>query len=273
MAAEAQGCNLIQLSPFEIHFSQTRIRSEFQDGRPLQGALDEIEAETQQGDQGEEDFVLLKPPFPRIEVTRWRCKLREKDGAPRLDPDSGLELYSQEEQWFSFDNRRLCCLQRAAASHWPQKVRCEVVEIPPTLARTRELRKFDTRTGGLSVLVGRREEENLDSWCWRTAVGLPKEEQPETGVVMPGLRSRGSRTSDGSGGRGPARRPRNRQSYEDDNEEVEEVQSHYSMRDILSSALLFAIIYLALRMLFIVFRKHRQSPTAVGNDDGNASSL
>ncbi|OLP95618.1 hypothetical protein AK812_SmicGene22231 [Symbiodinium microadriaticum] len=176
-AMEAKGLETLTLSPFEIHFSQTRIRSEFQDGRPLQLALDEIQV--MPNGQGE-DFLLV-PPFPRIEVTRWRCKLRDSTGAAKLS-EGGQELYSQEERWFSFDNRRLCCLQRAAAQHWPKKVCCEVVEIPQTLARTRELRKFDTRNTGLSVLVGRRDDPNPEKWCWRTEVGLPTESEQEIGA-------------------------------------------------------------------------------------------
>eukprot|EP00413_Alexandrium_margalefii_P045665 CAMPEP_0204596598 /NCGR_PEP_ID=MMETSP0661-20131031/53331_1 /ASSEMBLY_ACC=CAM_ASM_000606 /TAXON_ID=109239 /ORGANISM="Alexandrium margalefi, Strain AMGDE01CS-322" /LENGTH=296 /DNA_ID=CAMNT_0051607217 /DNA_START=105 /DNA_END=991 /DNA_ORIENTATION=+ len=270
--AVPEGCRLILLSPLEIHFSQTRIRSEFQDGHTLQETTAQIEScsasrslaaakeaenlgkkeekadnATKEGEElpradkkeeeaggagkkeekaesagnedaaesvvgkqeettnnkGDEEFTLLKTPFPRIEVTRWRCKLREADGVPRLDPATGLELYSEEECWFTFDNRRLCCLQRAAAARWPQEVRCEVVEVPPALARTRELRKFDTRTFGCNVLVGRRDDPSPEAWSWRASVGLPEEAQPEGGIA----RQRSLRWRSGRGGaRGPGDR-------------------------------------------------------------------
>lgn len=249
-AMEAKGLETLTLSPFEIHFSQTRIRSEFQDGRPLQLALDEIQV--MPNGQGE-DFLLV-PPFPRIEVTRWRCKLRDSTGAAKLS-EGGQELYSQEERWFSFDNRRLCCLQRAAAQHWPKKVCCEVVEIPQTLARTRELRKFDTRNTGLSVLVGRRDDPNPEKWCWRTEVGLPTESEQEIGVVLPGLRHRGGRPQESEQGHLPFKRNGRRRSKQ----EEETAGSSFGA---LRGLLLFMIIYLLMRIAVVLWqKKHKMVPS------------
>lgn len=246
MTEQASGLNVLTLSPLEIHFSQTRIRYEFQDGRSLQTALEGVEEKDIHFDG--EEAVLLLPPFPRIEVTRWRCKLRDEDGAAKVD-ENGLELYSQEERWFSFDNRRLWCLQRAAARRWPKKVYCEVFEISPTLAKTRELRKFDTRTCGRSVLIGRREEENLEKWCWRTEVGLAVD-SPEAGVALPALRHRRPDTER----RGSESRKRNqpRRPSKDDNEEPERQPAN----EILQGFLVFMIIYLSLRVCVILFRKY-----------------
>ncbi|CAJ1407054.1 unnamed protein product [Effrenium voratum] len=247
MAEEVNGLRIITLSPFEIHFSQTRIRFEFQDGRTLQTALEETKARDTTFE--EEDAILLAPPFPRIEVTRWRCKLRDAEGAPRIDPETGLELYSQEERWFTFDNRRLCCLQRAAAAKWPKKVCCEVYEIPPALARTRELRKFDTRSSGFSVLVGRREAQNLDTWCWRTEVGVPAVQESEPGVVMPGLRRRRPESERQGAGHFRGRR-------REAKEEEEEAERSFPLQ-LLRSFLLFMIIYLSLRVCMILWRKYK----------------
>lgn len=256
-----EGCRVILVSPFEVHFSQTRIRSEFQDGRTLQEAMAQITsssasrslADTKEAKgtatEEEKQVMTLKAPFPHIEVTRWRCKLREADGAPKVDPNTGLELYSEEERWFTFDNRRLCCLQRAAAALWPDEVRCEVIEVPPTLARNRELRKFDTRTFGCSVLVGRRDDPNLETWSWRAAVGLPEEAQPEGGVGrQKSLRWRNVR----NGGRGPGDRGGRRSGAgaQDGGE------GGRGSLEPLRSALLFLMVYLALRLGVSVFR-HR----------------
>ncbi|CAK9042788.1 unnamed protein product [Durusdinium trenchii] len=274
---EQVGLKIITLSPLEIHFSQTRIRSEFQDGRSLQMALDKIEDKEVNFD---EDALLLVTPFPRIEVTRWRCKLRDETGAARVDAN-GMELYSQEERWFSFDNRRLWCLQirkenrpvqscphqkgtqswqlRAAVKKWPKKVYCEVFEISQTLAKTRELRKFDTRTFGLSVLVGRREELNLEKWCWKTEVGLPVETAPEEGVALSALRQRKGLETER--GQISWRHQRKSRRHEDEYEETQK----FSALEILRGLLLFMIIYLGLRVCVILFQKYRLNMSMSSN--------
>ncbi|CAE8649233.1 unnamed protein product [Polarella glacialis] len=209
----AEACRVVLLSPLDIHFSQTRIRPDFQDGRSLEDTQANIQVTDLKAVQEFEDLseselpgeLLLVAPFPSIEVTKWRCKFRDENGAPRLDPDTGLDLYSKEESWFSFDNRRLCCLQRAAVAKWPLQARCEVVEVPHNLARTRELRKFDTRTFGKTVLVGSRDMPDPACWSWRAAVGQPEEPPPDTGVAMqPGVRWRGMRAGAPGSGRGGA---------------------------------------------------------------------
>mmetsp|Transcript_59096 Transcript_59096/g.132357 ORF Transcript_59096/g.132357 Transcript_59096/m.132357 type:complete len:309 (+) Transcript_59096:137-1063(+) len=290
------GCQLIHLSPLQIHFSQTRIRSEFQDGRLLSDTLAEItgvlwnpqgnasdpvgemlgdavrvgeavvngekcEAFSSatcstllnDGTEAEEQadarrIVLLRGPFPAIEVTKWRCKLREPDGTPKLDPKTGLELYSHEVRWFSFDNRRLYCLQQAAAALWPIEVRCEVVEVPGTLARTRELRKFDTRTFGCNVVVGRRDGTDVVPWSWRLAVGLPEEEQPEEGVARPpSMRWRGGRGGAASSGTARRRTKKNEANEQDDDEEESSRGSECAR-----NTLLFVMVYLLLRVALSV---------------------
>mmetsp|Transcript_11661 Transcript_11661/g.31314 ORF Transcript_11661/g.31314 Transcript_11661/m.31314 type:complete len:293 (-) Transcript_11661:131-1009(-) len=285
----AEGCRAILLSPLDIQFSQTRVRAEFQDGRTLLESLGEIKTvplvAERAGDSDEDanataaekpsrcgdgddsgqtangcgetkEQLLLCPPFPRIEVTKWRCKLREADGTPRLDPVTGLELYSEEERWFTFDNRRLYCMQRAAVGSWPTKVVCEVIEVPQCLAKMRELRKFDTKTFGCSVAVGRRDDPNLESWSWRAAVGLPEEIQPEIGVArQKSTRWRGRAGS--RGGRGVRRAPSGEASEDDGGV------------DILHSVLLFCIIYLAVRIIAIAW----QSAVSRGGGANSTSPL
>ena len=48
---------------------------------------------------------------------------------------------------------------------WPQQVYCEAFEISPTLAKTRELRKFDTRTSG-SETQGSTGPPSIEKRWW-----------------------------------------------------------------------------------------------------------
>mmetsp|Transcript_40996 Transcript_40996/g.87323 ORF Transcript_40996/g.87323 Transcript_40996/m.87323 type:complete len:303 (-) Transcript_40996:31-939(-) len=288
--AMPEGCRKLLLSPFEVHFSQTRIRAEFQDGRRLEETTPQIEAvegstvaatcdaqsvapspEAALAKGEDNAILLLRAPFPSIEVTKWHCKLREADGTPRLDPDTGLELYSEEERWFTFDNRRLCCLQRAAAAVWPREARCEVIEIPPTLARLRELRKFDTRTFGCSVIVGRRDDPNPETWCWRSAVGVPEELQPEGGVAR--QRSSTARWRGGGAGRGVDGRGRRRRSGAGGDQEEPWEWEDWSayMLENGRNLLLFLLVYLALRLGLGLLRTMPWSP--MGADKGAGSAL
>jgi len=277
---------MLQLSPLEIHFSQTRIRKVFQDKRTLEettseisavscnGALDGDETETapapsvsvvassssgREAEVGSEAGtpVFLKAPFPPIEVMKWRCKLREADGTPKVDFNTGLELYSHEERWFTFDNRRLCCLQRAAAAVWPVEALCEVVEIPRELAWTRELRKFDTRTFGCSVALGARTDPNPESWSWRAAVGLPEKVQPDCGVArQKGLRWRGGRG--GAGSKHGRRGCGNDQDADSDG-------SHKGL-ELIRNALFFLLVYFALRLVVSVIQHRlRAAPSGMAS--------
>lgn len=266
-----EGCRAILLSPFEIHFSQTRIRPEFQDGRTLDETTLQLSAVPwrQGGEEGAEDMeaeldeeaedlsefgagdvLLMRVPFPRIEVIRWRCKLRDADGTPKVDPSTGLNLYSKEERWFTFDNRRLCCMQRFATTLWPQQVRCEVIELSPSVARTRELRKFDTRTLGQNITVARRDEPAIDVWCWRTAVGLPQKQLDDDAVGLPhSLRWRGVKPHRGATSSSSSRKARG-------GREAPEVENHTG--ELLRSGMLFLVVYLGLRVAFSVFRHREQ---------------
>lgn len=274
--AEGEG-SILEVSPFDVHFSQEHIRNTFQDGRLLDDSVKEIEvvphpppaaasaSDEAPKDSGakfaeDEDVLFMKVPFPRIEVIRWRCKLREADGAPKLDPVTGLQLFGEEETWFSFDNRRLCCLQRAAASVWPKRAVCEVVEVAMSQVRARELRKFDTRTFGNSVAVNKKDDpvtglpSPSETWCWRTAVGLPPESQPEAGVARQAsgsLRRRAQRPQGPNSGRNKGRR----QSRDEADSSVERTSGSEFAR----SLSLFLLVYLALRFAMWAIRTEHWS--------------
>eukprot|EP00930_Biecheleria_cincta_P085009 TRINITY_DN74429_c0_g1_i1.p1 TRINITY_DN74429_c0_g1~~TRINITY_DN74429_c0_g1_i1.p1 ORF type:complete len:291 (+),score=48.89 TRINITY_DN74429_c0_g1_i1:63-935(+) len=162
------------MCPFDIRFSQRRARQVFRDGRPLSEALGLIQVDsTLKSDNT--DVRHLKFPFPPIQVIQWRCKMRdEATGRPLVDAATGGELIDAEDRWFSLDNRRLYCLQKAAAAYWPDRVMVDVVKLPSSIkAHARQLKKFRTNDGGQTILMGSRgEDDKLDRWSWREAVGI-----------------------------------------------------------------------------------------------------
>jgi hypothetical protein len=161
------------ISPFAIRFSQEHIRSTFRDGRELQESLASIT--TKPGDGQEYDLILCAP-FPHIEIIRWSGKKHGHNGEP--DKDSG------GEHWFSFDNRRLFCLQRAAVAYWPRRVAC-VVEVLYKADKASWWRKYDTVTCGQVVSIRHFSlDVSMGTWDWNEAVarltakpGLPGEKQ------------------------------------------------------------------------------------------------
>ncbi|CAK9109358.1 Hypothetical protein (Fragment) [Durusdinium trenchii] len=108
----------------------------FRDGRSLEKAIEEIQKVPWSGscEESEKPVWRLKAPFPPIEVMKWRCKLRdEATGRPLVDPATGGELLDAEDKWYTLDNRRLYCLQKVAASLWPDRAVAEVCCLPPGL--------------------------------------------------------------------------------------------------------------------------------------------
>eukprot|EP00927_Polykrikos_kofoidii_P057743 TRINITY_DN5192_c0_g1_i2.p1 TRINITY_DN5192_c0_g1~~TRINITY_DN5192_c0_g1_i2.p1 ORF type:complete len:377 (+),score=65.28 TRINITY_DN5192_c0_g1_i2:31-1161(+) len=183
------------ISPLEIHFSQGHVRPDFQDGRIVEDSASAIESE-----------YLSFPTFPEIEVIRWRCKLRKEDGATKTD-ESGMELYGDRE-WYSLDNRRLYCLQRAAARLYPAEVRCAVIVIRQEDGNCREFRKFRTPDLGRTVGIGHRDAgEAMPRWSWRKEVGLPDLPPPVGQAIASrharkrGPNARGPHSGDRRGGR------------------------------------------------------------------------
>lgn len=191
------------ISPLDVHFSQMRARERFRCDRLIEDSVPDVravllsaeDAAAIASEPSEAEAELtegvatgkvwrLEAPFPPIEVLMWRCKLRdEKTGRPKVDPETGGELCDVQDRCFSLDNRRLFCLQRAAAAVWPDRAVVAVIELPPgPLARSRELRKFRTLDCGRSVFIGSRGEgEELVRWSWRVAVGLESSAQDARG--------------------------------------------------------------------------------------------
>ncbi|CAK0893798.1 unnamed protein product, partial [Prorocentrum cordatum] len=111
--------------------------------------------------------VLLVAPFPTIEIIRWTPKLRDEDGEKCLD-EEGRTIMG-ESCWFTLDNRRLYCLQAAAAGAWPKRAAC-VVDVLHDLPLSKTCpKKFDTRDLGFSVRLGRRNDQfnSRAIWNWQ----------------------------------------------------------------------------------------------------------
>lgn len=139
------------ISPLAIRFTQQRIRSTFQDGREVEASIAEIKAKPGAGDYD----VILHAPFPTIEIIRWSPNGRRAGG---------------QDHWFSRDNRRLYCLQRAAAEHWPKRVGAMVEVLFADPGDTRK--KLDSQTGGQAVSIGHAfaTDDELEKWNWREAI-------------------------------------------------------------------------------------------------------
>eukprot|EP00439_Symbiodinium_sp_Y106_P024016 s7610_g2.t3 len=165
-----------QLAPLEVHFSQMRANPHFRDGRSLVEAIEQIKHVPFEGTADRDDMPvwLLKAPFPPIEVLKWRCKLRDETGKPLIDAETGDELIDAEDRWFTLDNRRLYCLQKAAVALWPERAVAEVARLPSTsLTKLRQLKKFRTLDRGCSILIGNRVGgPMIGRWSWRESVGL-----------------------------------------------------------------------------------------------------
>jgi hypothetical protein len=171
-----------QLSPFEIRFSQMRARHEFRDKKLLEESVPQIRLVRCEDKECKGDVRWrTEAPFPPIEVLQWRCKLRdESTGRPLMDPDTGEEMWDTSDRWFTLDNRRLYCLQKAAVAVWPEQVDVDVVELKGALTRIRELKKFRTLDTGRSIYIGgRKEGETLVRWCWWEAAGLSSPPEPK----------------------------------------------------------------------------------------------
>eukprot|EP00929_Paragymnodinium_shiwhaense_P107814 TRINITY_DN74172_c0_g1_i1.p1 TRINITY_DN74172_c0_g1~~TRINITY_DN74172_c0_g1_i1.p1 ORF type:complete len:413 (+),score=85.84 TRINITY_DN74172_c0_g1_i1:145-1383(+) len=203
-----------RMSPLDVHFSQMRARERFRCESLIEDTLSQIRkvpletaqraleeappseellAEETAALQGrgrrveERKTWLLEAPFPAIEVLKWRCKLRDEEtGRPKVDEDTGLELYDAKDRWFSLDNRRLYCLQQAAVEVWPDRCLIDVIELPEgPLSRSRELRKFRTLDRGRSVFIGSRGAgQELECWSWREKVGIEKVDGEADGVAV-----------------------------------------------------------------------------------------
>lgn len=161
------------LCPLAIRFTQSHIRSAFRDGRDVEASCAEV---TARPGTGEYD-VILEAPFPTVEIVRWapghrscgssRCGSRS-DALSESDPDSGSDD-PDDDRWFTYDNRRLYCLQRAALQHWPKRVGA-VVQVMYASNRNMLKRKFDSPSLGREVDIMRMGEDvPYTTFNWRKA--------------------------------------------------------------------------------------------------------
>jgi hypothetical protein len=173
------------LPPLDIRFSQMKMRHLFGDGRRIAQAIEAIktvpcseeEAAAHPGAKWRLEF-----PFPAIEVVRWRCKLRDSTGRPRLDPKTMQEMYDSEENWFTLDNRRLYCLQEASMRVWPDRCVARVSEVLGCGPRHHmcALRKFRTMDSGRSLMVGScMDEVGFVRWSWREKAGIQQPQEDD----------------------------------------------------------------------------------------------
>jgi len=179
------------VNPLCLRFSQSRIRPEFQDGRIVDSSIDVIESINIPPGMSDEYEFALRHPFPNIEIIRWRPTMREGDGKPILV--NGEEVYG-EEQWFTFDNRRLYCLQQAALKLWPTPV-CVVVHSLRDMPAVRcAVRKFKTTSAGRRVDIchhwnhQQRYAEKKLAWDWRARLGISENDVDETKCSLPDAR-------------------------------------------------------------------------------------
>lgn len=224
------------LSPFEVHFSQALIRPEFQDGTPVDDSVKAIGHRScvTRGDiDGAPDgtFHLLQPPFPEIEVIQWRCKLRDQFGDITVDM-YGNELHG-DLAWYSLDNRRLYCLQKAAAALHPTEVRVLVCVVTQDQGNCREFRKFRTPDLGRTIGIGYRDGGLIPRWSWREEVGLPPLPPPSGSAIDRPGKKRSSRQ-------------RQQESEEDENG---------GGHDMVKSAVMFMLVYVLLRIVFYMGRR------------------
>jgi len=147
------------ISPLALRFTQEHIKTIFRDGHVVEETVGEIEV--QPSTHADYDLVLTAP-FPQIEIIRWG----------RGDGDG------QGLHWFTLDNRRLYCLQKAAMKHWPQRVaaKVEILYADPGAVK----RKYDSTTLGESVTVADScKDAPLFRWDWRVDAPCLREAERE----------------------------------------------------------------------------------------------
>lgn len=149
------------ICPLAVRFTQEHIRTTFRDGRVVEASMAEIRPEP---GVGEYDLILCAP-FPAIEIVRLKSP-RQSSWRRRANGRSGAREEDRGEHWFTLDNRRLYCLQRTAAAHWPKRVaaRVEILYADPGSF----WRKYDSSTCGNSVTIAHScRAAPLTRWDWR----------------------------------------------------------------------------------------------------------
>lgn len=149
--------------------------------------MEEVEAvEAPEGALKDRYDLLLRAPFPPIEIIRWWPKLREEDGETLLD-ENGKTILG-EPCWFTFDNRRLYCLQAAAIKNWPCRA-AAVVHVMHDLPVSKcAPKKFRTTDLGCSVRISRRDDVvPKATWTWMEAAGQIDRESADYRRSMEGI--------------------------------------------------------------------------------------
>jgi len=148
------------ISPLAVRFTQDHIRTTFRHGGDVEALVEEVKATPGVGGYD----LVLRAPFPAIEVVRWSASRRHRE-----QTEAEIAFGAMDEHWFALDNRRLYCLQRAAVSHWPLRV-AVAVEILYTDAGHMK-RKYDSTRAGQSVTMMQHNSDTPDSrWDWRQAI-------------------------------------------------------------------------------------------------------
>eukprot|EP00746_Dinoflagellata_sp_MGD_P134021 gnl/MRDRNA2_/MRDRNA2_67827_c0_seq1.p1 gnl/MRDRNA2_/MRDRNA2_67827_c0~~gnl/MRDRNA2_/MRDRNA2_67827_c0_seq1.p1 ORF type:complete len:629 (+),score=117.23 gnl/MRDRNA2_/MRDRNA2_67827_c0_seq1:71-1957(+) len=184
---------LTVLNPFAIRFSQPRINPYFMQGESFEAAIAACKEEPCQILGGSERS-FIKAPFPDIEVVCWRPKLRNADGVAVKDA-KGKQTWG-EERWFTLDNRRLHCLQKAAIKAWPRAC-CIAVKVIDAVGNDRqELRKFRTTTEGATISIGRSKDapEDVVTWDWQMELTKAAGADPKLSVFLDAIEAEEQRT-------------------------------------------------------------------------------
>lgn len=168
--SDAGGAPTMQIDPLELRFSQRKMRNVFADGMLIEDSVQQVRAVRRSAEDAQIYGAQwrLEAPFPPVEVLRFRCKLRDENtGRPLLDKETGQERFESEESWFTLDNRRLYCLQRAAVGLLPERATAAAVAELGKERRLREIRKFRTLDNGKSIEVGSVVDGvPFETWCW-----------------------------------------------------------------------------------------------------------
>jgi len=151
------------ISPLAVRFTQEHIRNTFRDRRSVPAAVEEIKAGPGHGDYD----VVLSFPFPAIEVMRSPAAKQHNSVLSDLSQIIGEK--GEGSHWFTLDNRRLYCLQRAAVKLWPLRVAAKVDVLYADNGSGRK--KYDSISYGCSVTISSSiKDSNCSRWDWRYEV-------------------------------------------------------------------------------------------------------
>jgi len=154
------------VSPLALRFTQEHIRTTFRDGREVEASITEITSLPGRADYD----VILNAPFPVIEILRWEAPNHVHPSA--RSPCLACEREKKNhrcEHWFTLDNRRLYCLQRAALALWPQHVAVVVDLLYADPGKV--WKKYDSTTYGQAVSIGHLSKGPvIKEWDWRITV-------------------------------------------------------------------------------------------------------